>query len=78
MNLSVYLPNPIMNKLSQAAENQDTSKNAIIRQALEEWFTHHYPSSHWPPHFFDFSPFEDMPDFTSYRKELAPPREDIF
>lgn len=78
MNFSVYLPQKIANKLSLLAQQHHTSKNAIIREALEEWFTHHYPKSQWSSHFFDFAPIEDVPDFSSYRNELAPPKEDIF
>lgn len=78
MNFSVYLPQKIASKLSLLAQQNHTSKNAIIREALEEWFTHHYSKSQWSPHFFDFAPVKDAPDFSSYRNELAPPKEDIF
>jgi len=78
MNLSIYLPPKLVTKLSLAAQQQHSSKNAIVREALEEWLAHHYPRSSWPPHFFDFQAVAEAPDFSSYRKELAPPKEDIF
>jgi hypothetical protein len=44
MKLSVYLPNPIASKPSLDAEQRHASKNAIVREALEEWLAHHLPS----------------------------------
>ena len=78
MNLSVYLTQKLVSKLSTIAQQQHTSKNAIVREALEEWLDHHHPSSNWPPHFFDFQAVKETPDFSSYRSELAAPKEDIF
>ena len=78
MNLSVYLPSKLSSQLSLIAQQKHKSKNAIVKEALEEWLTHHHPRSSWPPHFFDFEPVEDAPDFSIYRNELAPPKEDIF
>ncbi len=78
MNLSIYLPPNVVSKLSFVAEQQHISKNAIVRKALEEWLTHHYPKSTWSAHFFDFQAIKETPDFSSYRNELAPPKEDIF
>lgn len=78
MNLSVYLPEKLENKLSLIAQHRHASKNAIVREALEEWMAHNYPASNWPPHFFDFRAVEETPDFSSYRSDLAPAKEDIF
>jgi len=78
MNFSVYLPDPTVSRLSLAAEKRHASKNAIIREALEEWLDHHCPPSSWPPHFFDFQALKETPDFSSYRNDLAPPKEDVF
>jgi hypothetical protein len=78
MNLSIYLSQDLENRLSLMSQQLHTSKNSIIREALEEWITRHTPHSSWPPHFFDFEPINDAPDFSSYRKDLSPPKEDIF
>ena len=78
MNLSIYLPKQLETRLSLISQQLHTSKNAIVREALEEWITHHSPHSNWPPHFFDFEPIKEAPDFESYRKELSPPKEDMF
>lgn len=78
MNLSVYLPPKLASQLSLIAKQQQTSKNAIVKEALEEWLTHHYLRASWPPQFFDFQAVENAPDFSVYRNELAPPKEDIF
>ena len=77
MNLSVYLPHKLVSKLSYVAEQQHMSKNAIIREAVEEWIEHHSPKSSWPAHFFDFRAVKDAPDFSLSRNELAAPEEDI-
>lgn len=78
MNLSIYLPQKLVSKLSQVAHQQQSSKNAIVIEALEEWLSHHYPSAKWPSNFFDFQAVKETPDFSSYRSELRPPKEDIF
>ncbi|MBS0272281.1 MAG: CopG family transcriptional regulator [Proteobacteria bacterium] len=67
MNLSVYLPPKLETQLSLIAQQQRTSKNAIVREVLEEWLTHHHPRSSWPPHFFDFQAVKETPDFSSYK-----------
>lgn len=78
MNISIYLSQKLASKLSHVAHQQHSSKNAIVREALEEWFAHHYPASNWPSHFFDFQAVKEAPDFSSYRSELTPPKENIF
>ena len=78
MNLSVYLPQKLVSKISHVAKAQHVSKNSIMKEALEEWIANHCPNSSWPPHFFDFQAVKDVPDFSSYRSELASPKEDIF
>ena len=47
------------------------SKNAIIREALEQWLSQHHPTSTWPSHFFDFKAVEEAPDFSLTRNELS-------
>lgn len=78
MNLSIYLPQKLASELSLIAEQQQLSKNAIVKEALVEWISQHYPRSSWPLHFFDFEPVKETPDFSIYRKELSDPKEDIF
>jgi len=70
MSLSVYLPQKLAIQFSIIAQRQQTSKSAIVREALEEWLDHHHPSSNWPPHFFDFSAVKETPDFSSYRRSF--------
>ena len=78
MNISIYLPKQLEAQLSLIARERHLSKNSIVRQALEEWIIQHSPHSSWPPHFFDFEPIKETPDFSSYRQELTPPKENIF
>lgn len=78
MNISVYLPQKLISRLSHVAEQQHTSKNSIIREAVEEWITNHCAQSSWPLHFFDFDGVKEVPDFSSYREELSVLKEVIF
>lgn len=78
MNISIYLPPKLDSQLSFVAQQHQISKNKIVREALEEWLTHHYSRSSWPPHFFDFQAVEETPNFSIYRSELTPLKEDIF
>lgn len=77
MNISIYLPQKLANKLSMVAAQEHSSKNAIVREALDQWLSQHYPASAWPPRFFDFQAVEEAPDFSLTRNELSPPKEDI-
>ncbi len=76
MNFSVYLPQKLASQLSHIADQQHTSKNAIIREALEEWIVHHRTKRSWSKNFFDFQAGEDAPDFASYRSGLKSSKED--
>lgn len=78
MNISIYLPQKLASQLSSAVQQEHSSKNAIIREALEEWLERHHPTSTWPSHFFDFQAVKEAPDFSETRAELLSPKEDIF
>lgn len=78
MNMSIYLPKQLESKLSLISQQLHISKNSIVREALEDWMVRHSPPSKWRPHFFDFEPIKESPNFESYREELLPPKEDIF
>lgn len=71
MKINVFLPQKLFSQLSHVAEQLHLSKNAIIREALEEWLAHHYAKSVWPSHFFDFQAVKETPDFSSYRREIS-------
>ena len=70
MNLSIYLSQKLASKLSLVAEQQHATKNAIVKEALEEWLSHHHPSSSWAPHFFEFEEVKEAHDFSIYRTQL--------
>lgn len=78
MNLSVYLTEKIINRISTIAQKQNISKNAIVKEAIEEWLDHHHTCTGWPENFFDFKEVKEAPDFSSYRSELSSPKEPIF
>lgn len=69
MNFNVYLNKQTGEKVTLLAKSLRRSRNSIVNEALEEWLSNHSKTS-WPEHFFDFSPFEDTPDFKALRSDL--------
>lgn len=75
MNFTVYIEDFMAEKVIAVAKIQGKTRNAIVREALEEWYERH-AISHWEPGFFDFEPISDLPDFSNYRLEFKPLKED--
>lgn len=69
MNFTVYIENNLAERIMAVVQTQGKSRNAIIREALEEWCDRHV-SVEWEPGFFDFEPIKNLPDFSHYRTEL--------
>jgi Ribbon-helix-helix protein, copG family len=69
MNFNVYLNKETGERVSRMAKRLNRSRNSIIAEALEEWLFNH-SEAQWPKDFFEFSPFEDVPDFKLFREEL--------
>ncbi len=75
MNITIYIENSIGYKINEAVKSTGKTRNAIFREAIEEWYKNHM-NKQWEPGFFDFKPITDCPDFTQYRHELKKPNED--
>lgn len=75
MNINVYLDDELGSLLTQEIKQSGRSRNALIREAIREWFVHH-KTQHWPTSVMQFNGICDFPAIQSYRDELSPPKED--
>lgn len=77
MNISIYLEQPLAQKTQQYATKLGITRNAIIREALNDWLILHDTAS-WPKSILDFQGISDFAPFEEGRKDLLPPDEDPF
>ena len=77
MHFNIYLDNDTAEKLKTATEKSHESRNAIIRQAINQWLDQTQNKT-WPKNIIDFTGLDEMPTFESHRKELSKPNEDPF
>lgn len=75
MNFTVYIEDFMAEKVAAVAKIQGKTRNAIVREAIEEWCERH-AISQWEPGFFDFEPIPNTPDFSEYRNEFKTSNED--
>ncbi len=75
MNVTIYIEDSIGYQVNHAAKHLGKTRNAIFREAIEEWCKKH-TITQWEAGFFDFEPIKNCPDFTQYRHELEHPNED--
>jgi hypothetical protein len=73
MHFSIYLDDQTGQRLKKLARQFRTSRNAVIRQALQEWVARQ-GRRQWPPEFLQFQGEPEMPAFESYRSELVDQR----
>ena len=76
MHFQVYLPDSEAKFLDSVIKNTNLKRNEIVREAIIEWANNHI-NLNWESGTFDFDSITDIPDFTSYRKELHAPKEDV-
>lgn len=74
MNFNVYLDDKTGAELSRLAKSLGKSRNALVRQAVEDWLKHQEP--HWPEAVLAFEGLPDMPPFESHRNGLRLPEDD--
>ena len=75
MNINIYIEDSLGNYLNQYAKQTGKSRNALIREAVKEWISHH-GMKRWPVSVLKYSGVVEFPAFESYRDELLPPKED--
>jgi len=76
MNFNIYLDDETAKRLKQITEKTTQSRNAIIRQAINQWLDKE-KTSKWPNKIIKFKGF-DMPAFEENRNELKPISTDPF
>jgi len=76
MNFTIYIEDSTGQTITNVAHALGKTRNAIVREAIEEWCNKHAPTQ-WEPGFFDFEPITDCPNFSQYRHEFEKqPSED--
>ena len=77
MNFNIYINDTLGEKLLQVTKDTGETRNAIIKQALEEWIQKKMTSS-WPPAIMEFQGFPDFEGFETFRHELKEQEETLF
>jgi predicted DNA-binding protein len=73
MNFSIHLSNEMVERLDRAASETGKTRNALVREAVAEWFDRRRMSK-WPLSVVSFKGLQGVTRFEESRKELKPPR----
>ncbi|MFZ0887527.1 MAG: ribbon-helix-helix protein, CopG family [Candidatus Binataceae bacterium] len=73
MNFSVHLNDEMVERLNQTARESGKTRNALIREAVAEWFSRRRPAK-WPAEVMNFRGIRRITRFEENRKKLRPPR----
>jgi len=76
MHFNIYLDAQTGRHLNDCAQAEKKSRNALIREAIEEWLGRHRAG--WPEEIMEFQGVGDFLPFESHRAELQPPNLDPF
>ncbi len=78
MNVSIYIENSLDRQLRESANALHKTRNAIIREAIQEWLEHHHKVHEWPVCILNFKGIKGVktPRFESLRRELTEPKDD--
>jgi len=77
MNISVYLPDDLKNRLESYIKSKGISKNAAIRRAVEILLKQEKEAS-WGAWMKNFKGDPSLKAFESHRSGLKKPNENIF
>ena len=75
MNINIYLEDTLANSLNDYVKKLHKSRNAIIREAVNDWIKNHERRK-WPASIITFKGVANLTPFESFRQELLPPDED--
>lgn len=75
MHFNIYLDDITGQQLKQLAQESGQSRNALIRQAINQWLEQQ-SKPQWPKAVMNFKGLGDTPAFESHRNDLAAPNED--
>jgi len=69
MNFNIYLSDRLHNELQNRLQQSSKSRNALIREAIEQYL---YPNSRssWPQSVQQFKPVPDFPPFETHRSDI--------
>lgn len=76
MHFNIYLDDQTGRQLNDCAQSEKKPRNALIREAIEEWLGRHHAG--WPEEIMGFQGIGDFLPFESHRAELQPPSLDPF
>ncbi len=77
MHFNIYIDDQMGSQLNKLAKNSGKTRNALIREAIEEWILHQ-TKPEWPEEILSFKGIKNIPAFESYRKNLKKPKDDPF
>lgn len=77
MNISVYLPDTLKSRFDSYVKNKGMTTNGAIRQAVELLLKND-TNKKWGDWVNDLKPDPEFPNVEDLRKDLKPPKEDIF
>jgi hypothetical protein len=75
MHFNIYLDDQTGRELAAAAQETGETRNALIRQAVQEWLDRH-GKTEWPEAVRGFEGLPEMPPFEENRIQLKPPARD--
>ena len=75
MNFNIYLDDETGQQLSHVAKQTGESRNALVRQAVNEWLNRH-GKPQWPDEVLAFKGIPNMPLFEASRDRLKAPVAD--
>ena len=76
MNFNLYLDRDAADRLARVSKRRKTPRNALIRQAVDEWLDRE--GSQWSQELLEYAGDPNIVAFESYRKELAKAVDDPF
>jgi predicted transcriptional regulator len=74
MTFSIYLDDKLTERLNRVATESGKARNALIREALEEWLARSRAKK-WPEAVMAFKGVGGAQRFEDARKTLKPPRD---
>ncbi|MGF1615165.1 MAG: ribbon-helix-helix protein, CopG family [Gammaproteobacteria bacterium] len=74
MNFSLHLSDDLVHRLNALVQATGRSRNALIREAIEEWLKRQ-EHSRWSDEVLQFSGLPEAIPFEGSRAELLPPAE---
>jgi predicted transcriptional regulator len=74
MNFSLHLNDELVHRLNAVAQATGRSRNALIREAVEEWLQRR-ARGQWPEEVLEFQGIPELVPFEHARAELLPPAE---